>query len=919
MKTNIKGILLKALVFACSLQLTACSFSFAQQTIIQYLSGTDKDHPVNWDFVCTQGRRSGVRTTIPVPSQWEQQGFGTYVYGFDKETDEQGIYGYSFPSGNWANKKVLLVFEGVMTDAEVTVNGRSAGDKHQGGFYRFSYDITHLLKKNGNNRLEVKVNKRSANESVNRAERKGDFWKFGGIYRPAYLQICPRTHINKVAIDAKADGKFNLQVHTQNTNEQQSVEVQLQELNGTAIGQKVSIQAGDSVSLAAHFPGVKTWNPEQPHLYNAIISILQGNTVVHTITQRFGFRTVEFHARDGFYVNGVKVLLKGVNRHSIWPESGRTLSRDVHLLDIGAMKDMNMNAVRMSHYPPDPEFLDLCDSLGLFVIDELTGWQAAYDTVVGKKLVKELVLRDVNHPSIIMWSNGNEGGWNRALDNDYALYDPQKRFVIHPWEKFNGTDTKHYPDFNYVANAVLYGTEVFFPTEFMHGLFDGGHGASLEDFWNEMCKHPYFAGGFLWSLVDEGIVRTDKDGVIDVAGNMAPDGIVGPHREKEGSYYTIKKVWSPVMVHSKTFPANSQLQVENGYLYTNLSNVSFEWKTAAFPQAHDTSSVAIIKSRGVVKGPSLAPGEKGWLSLPVLPDSLTDAIYLTAYDAGHKEIAAWSWPLQLPQTISVKATVVPAAVINIQEDAATLTINQDGITYYFDKASGYLQKVFNGKQEISLSGGPVLTTADQILTEFKHYRKDQTYIVEPVYKGDNQFWVKWTFQQGRLPQLNYTYKIKGAADYMGITFNYPEQQITGMKWLGQGPYRVWKNRMQGQQFGVWEKSYNNTITGESWEYPEFKGWHGGLYWVQVQSKEAGFVIYTGGENVFLQMLQPQRPAAAPNDYTHPAFPKGNIGFMHAISAIGTKFQPAEVMGPQSGKNIHLNYMPMSGVLWFDFK
>ena len=250
---------------------------------------------------------------------------------------------------------------------------------------------------------------------------------------------------------------------------------------------------------------------------------------------------------------------------------------------------------------------------------------------------------------------------------------------------------------------------------------------------------------------------------------------------------------------------------------------------------------------------------------------------------------------------------------------STLTIIQDDITYYFDKTSGCLQKVFNGKKEISLSGGPMLSTADQTLTEFKHYQKDQMYIVEPVYKGTNRFTVKWTFQPKRLPQLDYSYSIKGATDYMGITFNYPEQQITGMTWLGQGPYRVWKNRMQGTKLGIWKKEYNNTVTGESWIYPEFKGWHAGLYWVQVQSKEANFVIYTGDQNFFLQMLQPQRPVAAPNDNTYPAFPKSSIGFMHAISPIGTKFQPAEVMGPQSLKNIQLNYSPMSGVLWFDFR
>jgi len=103
------------------------------------------------------------------------------------------------------------------------------------------------------------------------------------------------------------------------------------------------------------------------------------------------------------------------------------LKRDIQPAGYSPDKDMNMNAVRMSHYPPDKEFLDLCDSLGLFVLDELTGWQAAYDTVTGRRLVKELVVRDVNHPSIVLWDNGNEGGWNRALDHDYALYDPQKK------------------------------------------------------------------------------------------------------------------------------------------------------------------------------------------------------------------------------------------------------------------------------------------------------------------------------------------------------------------------------------------------------------------------------------------------------------------------------------------------------------
>ncbi|MEK8110344.1 glycoside hydrolase family 2 TIM barrel-domain containing protein [Micromonospora sp. M12] len=116
--------------------------------------------------------------------------------------------------------------------------------------------------------------------------------------------------------------------------------------------------------------------------------------------------------------------------------------------DIALMKDMNMNAVRMSHYPPDAFFLDLCDELGLYVIDELAGWQKRYDEGVGAPLVAAMVSRDVNHPSILFWANGNEGGWNTGLDDDYAQYDIQKRKVLHPWSTFSNIDTSHYQTYS---------------------------------------------------------------------------------------------------------------------------------------------------------------------------------------------------------------------------------------------------------------------------------------------------------------------------------------------------------------------------------------------------------------------------------------------------------------------------------------
>lgn len=898
-----------------------CQQVFSQQTILQYLSGTDKDHTVKWDFMCTKGRNSGKWSTIPVPSCWEMQGFGSYNYAQDiQNPDEQGLYKYNFRvARQHKGKKVVIVFDASMTDTEVKINGKPAGPVHQGGFYQFKYDITDLIQFEKFNLLEVTVSKRSANASINRAERKSDFWLFGGIFRPVYLEILPATFIERVAIDAKASGDFNMQVFT-NATGKQTVEAQVYDLKGKAVDKPFQLVAGDSM-LHHRFANIKLWNPEQPNLYNVVISIKEGAKTIHSIKQRFGFRTAELKEQDGFYVNGKKVIFKGVCRHSEWPETGRTLSRSVHLLDIAAMKDMNMNAVRMSHYPPDKEFLDLCDSLGLFVLDELTGWQAAYDTTIARKLVKELVIRDVNHPSIVIWDNGNEGGWNRAVDGDYAWYDPQKRHVIHPWERFNGTNTKHYPDFKYVQTEVANAKEVFFPTEFMHGLFDGGHGAALEDFWNEMMKHPHFAGAFLWALHDEGLVRADWHDSIDVAGNRGPDGIVGPHREKEGSYYTIKELWSPVYIDSKSTTPNfkSSFEVENRYFYTNLNKVKFEWKLVDFAKAWQSGTGAKVLRKGVLQGPALAPGQKGVLYIPLLNNAKADALYLTAFNAKGDTICTWSWAGKTPKAFAdATPSVSMKAGVSTKEDAQTLALGCDGVTYYFDKTTGYLRKVNNGKSEISLSGGPALAGGSQKLSQFKSFKQGDEYIVQPTYAGDSLL-VKWVFHKGRLPKLEYQYLTKDTADFVGITFNYPEDKIKGMKWMGRGPYHVWKNRLKGPQFGVWEKGYNNTVTGENWKYPEFKGWHSELYWVTLHNQESSFTIYTDQQNLYLQMLQPEKAKASANNNTNPSFPGNTIGFMHAISAIGTKFQRAEVMGPQSQKNARQGNVPLTGTLYFDFR
>ncbi|MBS0029147.1 glycoside hydrolase family 2 TIM barrel-domain containing protein [Chitinophaga sp. 22321] len=896
----------------------------AQETRRIYLSGTDKDHTVDWDFYCSGGQRSGKHTTIAVPSNWEQQGFGGYNYGHDKvKADEQGFYRYRFPApANWQQRQVNIVFDGVMTDATIKINGKLAGPVHQGGFYRFKYDISSLLR-SGSNLLEVKVSKQSADAGVNRAERNGDFWVLGGIYRPVFLEVKPLVHIDHVAINATANGDFSVQTFTSALPAGCTLSAQVFTMNGQPVQEAVQVPGanGQVYTLRQSVSHPATWSAEFPNRYQAVIQLKKGAQVLHSVTQPFGFRTIEIRPRDGIYVNDTRVMLKGVNRHSAWPETGRTLSKAISILDVNLMKDMNINAVRMSHYPPDEHFLDVCDSLGLFVLDELTGWQGAYDTVVGHRLVRELVERDVNHPSVIFWDNGNEGGFNRALDGDFAEYDPQLRPVLHPWERYNGLDTRHYPDFSYVVNSSLYDQDILMPTEFMHGLYDGGHGAGLPDFWERMLQHPRCAGGFLWAFADEGLVRRDKHDSIDTDGNHAPDGIVGPHREKEGSFYAIKTTWSPVHISLPVISSgfNGRVPVENRYDYTSLAQCRFRWQLLRLPSPGKNNKADTIAA-GTIPAPDLAPHAKGFLQL-ALPGNWqqADVLYITAQDPYGREIVTHSWPLQSPRKAANSFPGGAQQNVVTTNSGDTVIVHHADAAYYFSRSSGQLLQMMTSKGKISLSGGPVLAGIKQELQQFEVTPTNGGCTINARYEGKGFLQVKWTFQPGvSAAHLEYSYSIKGETPFTGITFRYPEEKVKGLGWIGEGPYRVWKNRLQGQQFGSWYKAYNNTITGESWEYPEFKGYHANVYRATFHTTEQDLTFYTGNEGTFLQIFHPQPPRGASNNNTNPAFPDGDIGFMNTIAPIGTKFQQAALMGPESQANGQLNYTPVRGEIWISF-
>lgn len=894
-----------------------------QKTEIQYLSGTDKDHTVKWDFRINNGMNSGQWSKINVPSCWELQGFGSYLYGnVNRKINETGMYKYDFtvPAG-WNKKKVNIVFEGSMTDTEVKINGKSAGPVHQGAFYRFKHDISSLLNYDGKNTLEVTVSKESANESINRAERISDFWVFGGIFRPVYLEALPLQYIDRVAINAKADGSFNMDVFTAGKGKAKTVKAQLMTLDGKPFGAAMSAAVntdttGKSV-ISGKFENPALWNPEFPNRYQVLITLNNGKKTVHQLVQKFGFRTIEVRPEDGIYVNNQKIMLRGVCRHTFWPSSGRTSSKQLAIDDVNLMKDMNMNAVRMSHYPPDQYFLDVCDSLGMFVLDELAGWQKFYDTPTARRLVRKMVERDVNHPCIVLWDNGNEGGFNKDVRGDYALYDPQKRTVIEPWAILNGTNTKHYPQYKYVDNVLNNNKEIYFPTEFLHGLNDGGLGAGLDDYWNLMTSKPLAAGGFLWVFADEGVERRDKKDSIDTDGNRAPDGILGPYHEKEGSFYTIKEIWSPVHFSQKDLASDfsGKLAVENRFLYTNLNMCKYSFELVRF--GNSFPEVKEEKKAGIIQSPDIAPGKSGSLNLDLPSDWKSyDVLYVTATDQYGRNINTWSWNITSPSEYASRIIKSDGKTL-VSETADLITVVSGGTEISFDKKSGSIVTVKNNGKKVSFGSNDLFAGSRRNFSKLGHYSKDGNEIVEIQY--DSSTFADWTIMPGGWLKLDYSYNLKGSYDYAGVTFSYPEEMVTGAALFANGPYHVWKNRLKGTQSGVYNKKYNNTITGQSWDYPEFKGYYSNLYAAEIQTKEVPITIVSATDGLFLHLFT---PATATNlkgvrGGVTPPFPEGNISILNGISAVGTKFSKADQEGPQGGKN-HYDNDVLKGTVYFRF-
>jgi len=390
-------------------------------------------------------------------------------------------------------------------------------------------------------------------------------------------------------------------------------------------------------------------------------------------------------------------------------------------------------------------------------------------------------------------------------------------------------------------------------------------------------------------LADEGIMRTDRGGEIDNQGILAPDGIVGPHHEKEASYHTIKEIFCPVEIRMRKLPADfdGRIPLRNGYDFRNLREVGFSWKWAG------------DESPRFKKGPDLAPGHSGVFSMDLPPDwRKRRFLELRADDRDGNELWTWCWevPGHSPADAVSKGSAAAGPVRMEVLDGVWRASTADASGYAFDAATGRLSKVTRKGEGIAFSNGPRLVGEDPAgsPTRTSHRAmEDGSVRIEAASDGPLKSFA-WTVRPDGVLDLEYLYQIDRPSHFHGITFDMPQDGIEGFRWEGQGPERVWANRMRGTRFGSFSKKFHLPRPGIDYQATPAAGHYAGVKRFAVDLRPGGVEVSTGAEDVFVRI--------GTNDEGEKIttwWPEGDFSVLHAIPPIGNKFDTPDRLGPQS--------------------
>jgi beta-galactosidase len=595
---------------------------------------------------------------IKVPSNWEVEGFGVPIYTntrypFNTSNPNPpdipdgynpvGSYKRTFelPSG-WKGQEIIVHFGAVKSAFYLWINGEKVGYS-QGSKLPAEFDVTKFVKP-GKNTIALEVYRWSDGSYL----ECQDFWRISGIERDVYLYARPYVQITDFFAKAGLtneykDGTLDLEVDLKNKlskKEKGSLQVTLIKDAKTVYSSEQEFESlpekESKFSFKHKINNVLSWSGEKPELYqlNIVLKDKKGK-VLEAVSKKIGFRTSE--VKDGQYLlNGKPILFKGVNRHEHDPETGHVISKEDMLRDIQIFKEYNINAVRTSHYPNDPYWYELCDEYGIYVIDEanIESHGMGYDlsrTLANKPewlkahldRTERMVERDKNHPSILIWSLGNEAGNGWNFYNTYRLA-----------KKMDDTRPVQYERAGHEWNTDLYVPMYATPEaveryarkkrykkpliqcEYAHAM--GNSMGGFKEYWDLYEKYDKLQGGFIWDFVDQGIktVKNGKEifayggdfGPEDVpsANNFLNNGLVQPDRKPNPHIYEVKHIYQNVKFYANDL-SNKKVDIKNWYFFRDLSNYKINWEILA-----DGISV----EKGTIEELNVAPQQTKTLNIP---------------------------------------------------------------------------------------------------------------------------------------------------------------------------------------------------------------------------------------------------------------------------------------------------------------
>jgi beta-galactosidase len=874
---------------------------------------------------------------IQVPGNWELQGFGVPIYTnityphpvnppyIDHNDNPVGCYVRDFilPE-NWTGRRVYLHFESGLTAMYIWINGQFAG---YGEVTKSpsEFDITPYIRA-GKNTIAIEGYRWSDGAYL----EDQDFWRLSGFDRGIYLystdQIRIQDFFAKGDLDASyKDGLFSLDVSLKNylkTDQKVQVEIKLSDKNGKPVFTQrknitcnVSGTAGNQIRFSQKVNTPNLWSAETPYLYTLLLILKDNNgKIVETTSCKTGFRKIEIkNAR--LTVNNKPILIRGVNLHEHNPYAGHVQNEEMMRKDIAVMKQNNINAVRTSHYPQSPLWYELCDEYGLYLVDEANleshglgygpenvanfpEWQAAHlDRVI------RLVERDKNHPSVIIWSLGNEASNGKAF---FTMYDRVKaRDTSRPVQYEQAGENRNtdivcpmYPGIEsmkkYAARKDV--TRPYIMCEYAHSM--GNSTGNFQEYFDIIATSPHMQGGFIWDWVDQGLKAKDDSGRDywayggDIGGyqythdlNFCANGLVTPDRIPHPALYEVKKVYQDILFHAKDI-TKGIITIENRFLYTDLKNYDFKWELLKNGKKIAGGDFAVSQPASAKKDVAVAlpaiykeAGQEYFLNVYAYTKNATEMI-----PANH-EIAREQFAFPVNDYFATDGTssVVSGKVEIVKDDDNTLLLKAGEVNIAFSKRSGVLKNYSCKSRNLLLSGpqpdfrrAPTDNDYGNRMPEISHIWKlagqNKTLQSFNVKNKANDLIVTAGYLLNDVLSpytVTYTISPDGAIKVKAVwkagRENLPEMPRFGMQmqlapefenfaYYGRGPWENYSDRNTSSFIGL----YNSTVSEQSFDYirPQENGNKTGVRWLTLTNND--------GYGIQIKGLQPLSVKAAHN-------------------------------------------------------